>query len=180
MPYPAYRWLFIQRLKAGGYRKIAQLWPEQFPEAPAYETLVFAHESNGQFLTTTCGLGRVAQEGGTAEDGNQFIEFAVELSSHSPKIANALSLLALMVHLKKPGSAPIGRCHRASHATPFPFEWVVYDSLPDLDLGGSSPISMFQPLFMTASERGSVPLGHIHAWIEEHRAEALARWLHAN
>lgn len=181
MPYPAYRWLFIDRLQSEGYQKIAQLWPKQIPEVPAYEVLVLQHERTGECLVTTCGLGRVAQPGGTADRRNEFIEFAVQLQDHAPAIARSLAFLALMVHLKDPGSEPIGPGHRSqvyAQAIDFPYEWVVYDVLPDLDLGGPSPISRFQPLFMTSAERAAVPLGTITGWIDQRRTQALSRWLH--
>ncbi|HYV48784.1 MAG TPA: hypothetical protein VFA20_28190 [Myxococcaceae bacterium] len=181
MPYPPYRWLFMDRLRSQGYQKIAQLWPKQIPEVPAYEILVLRHERTGEFLTTTCGLGRVAQPGGTGDQRNQFIEFSVQLQEHSPAIAHSLGVLALMVHLKDPGSPPIGAGHRSQVPIPaidFPYEWAVYDGLPDLDLGGPSPISRYQPIFMTGAERASVPVESITDWIHRHRTQALSRWLH--
>jgi hypothetical protein len=177
MPYPSYRWLVIDRLGARGYRKVAQLWPQQVPGAPAHELLIFEHQKTGRYLTTTCGLGRVAQRDGTDEHENQYVEFAVELPTHAPRIATALGRLSWMLHVKDPDSAPIGPGHRSATANlPFPYPWAVYDRLPDLDLG-ASPVRLFQPLFMSAAERAEVPLGEISEWIEANRERALARWV---
>lgn len=178
MPHPAYRWLFLERLKAQGYIKVAAVRPHQPPDSPAFEVLVLQHEEGERFLTITCGLGRVAQPNGTEEGENQYIEFAVEFSTHNPPLAHALGTLALLLHCRSPDAAPIGRGHRVQ--TPpdeFRYEWAVYDSLPDLDLGGSSPIRLYQPLFMSEHERSEVPLGQIADWIEANRGQVLSRWL---
>ena len=175
--YPTYRWLFLEWMRRRGFRKIASLRPPSPPETPVFEVLVFEHSDGGRFVTSTCGLARVPQAGGTPEHHNAFIEFAVELPVHSPRIATALTSLALMVHLKDPGAEPIGPLHRAqAFGTDFPYEWVVYDALSPIEIPGANPIELLQPLFMTRSEREATPLGANGEWIERNRETALTRW----
>lgn len=177
-PYPTYRRLFLDRLACLGYQKVAFVWPRQIPEVPAHEVIVLEHAERRRFLVTTCGLGRVPQRGGTPENENQFMEFALDLPTHSPQIAQTLAVLSWMSHLKDPDSQPIGPFHRSAvFGVPYPYPWVVYDRLPDLNLGAEVPVTLLQPLFMSAEEREATPIGHIAEWIEQHRTEALRRWL---
>ncbi|MFT3842417.1 MAG: hypothetical protein QM723_35830 [Myxococcaceae bacterium] len=179
MPFPTYRWLFIEAMRARGLEKLAFIWPPQLKGIPAHEVQVYG-DRNGRFLITTCGLARVAQPRGTDEDANRFIEYAVELPEHSPKVANGLAFLSLGVHGKDPGAPPIAQNHRVQSAQgviPFPYDFVVLDALEPLSVGSGAPISLYQPLFMTAEEREQVPVGTIAEWIAKNRAAALARWL---
>jgi hypothetical protein len=180
MPFPSYRWLFIEAMRGRGFEKVAFIWPPQLKGIPAHEVHVYG-DGKGRFITVTCGLGRVAQPGGTDAHDNRFIEYAVELPEHSPKVANGIAFLSLGVHGKDKGAPPIAAHHRVQTSQgviPFPYDWVALDALEPLHLGGGKPISLYQPLFMTGEEREQVPAHALNEWIAKNRTAALRRWLH--
>jgi hypothetical protein len=179
--YLAYRHLLLSGLRRQGWVEVATLSADAPGATPTHEVVVFALPQGG-FVTTTCGIGRVAQPKGRADEGSANVELTLPLSGHHPAIAQTLSVMARAFHGRGPDAPAIGAGQRVTFAHPVPplqVEVVVMGALGVVQPPAGPPIALLAPVIMTREEAASVPEGSIGAWIEREGSspEVAGRWL---
>ena len=178
LPYPAYKHLYLRALTAQGQRLIHTRAGRRVEGIPPYEVLVLQRTS-GDYLLTTCGVGRLMQPGGHVDDDNAFIELVIAAPAHDADLADMLGIVGFAVHGKGPGAPPIGVFHRVGQrVTPrWPYEFVVMGWSTHLELGDGPPVCLYLPALMSRAERDATQLGDNAAWIEREALTWRPRWL---
>jgi hypothetical protein len=178
LPYPAYKHLYLRALTSHGTRLIHTRAGRHVDGIPPYEVLVL-QRLNGEYLLTTCGMGRLAQPGGQVEEDNAFIELVIVAPAHDADLADMLGIVGFAVHGKGPGAPPIGVFHRVGQrVTPrWPYEFVVMGWSTRVELGAGPPVCLYLPALMSRAERDATQLGDNAAWIEREAPRWRPRWL---
>ncbi|HYO72091.1 MAG TPA: hypothetical protein VEU33_39060, partial [Archangium sp.] len=182
MPLPAYRQLLLSQMEAKGLRKVASITRDHLPAPqPTHEVLVLRSQ-NGRFVTMTCGIGRVPQPRGTVEQDSAHLEFLLDLPTHSPMIAESLSLLGRMLHAREPDAPPWAPEHRVRFdepTGPMGMKSVVLAWSGHVELGAGPPVGLLVPILMTDAEHASVPSNMVPHWLERNSQspEVYGRWL---
>ncbi len=176
--YLPYRMFVMKQLPITQYSHLGRLPGFKLEGAPTYE--VFAFPADGGVLITTIGLGRWQQPGGTLADRNLRVEFAVNLREDSYEIAHALNMFAAF-YAGRGVAPPWGAWHRVSIAgleiAPERYPWIVLRPSFSISLGAGPGVAVWSPVLVTQSERDTVPVGELQAWLTDERFAAMSqRW----
>ncbi len=170
LSFAAYKELFLGTLmRVGGLAEIATMGFDDIPpEMPQHEIVVLQRD-DGKFAVATCGLGRVVQPNGSVEDDTAHLEFMIVLPDHHPRIAIALSFVGRYLHGRDKDAAPWGPEHRIMVEGPFgPETTYALGFVGNIEFDSGPPISMLCPTIMSATERESVSIDDVPAWLAEH------------
>lgn len=179
--YLAYRHLLLDGLRRQGWVEVASMAADAPGQTPTHEVLVFALPQGG-FVTTTCGIGRVPQPNGRADEGTANLELTLPLAGHHPAIAQTLSVMARVFHARGADAPAIGAGQRLTFTHPVPplqIQVVVMGALGVIQPAAGPPIALVTPVIMNTEEAASIPDEQVGVWVEREgsTAEVAGRWL---
>ena len=147
---------------------------------PEHEVLVLTRP-DGRYATVTCGFGRRKQPRGEVGLDNANIEFLVSHRAHGPGLANFLSFVGRLLHIRGPEAAPWAPEHRIQIAegplaeAGYPYIVLGWAGKVEPELG--PPVCLYSPIPMTTEEKERVSIERVADWIlESGAALAEERW----